>query len=185
MINNRIGINPEDFIKRMNAMKEALELKINELQKLRRLMKQYDGKMFNKNLPKAINKGGKYTAYISKSSYSNRKSFRIFLNKYRLPELVQGWYINQDLFDEYADIEGKEIELNRRFNFAGFDTFCKENIQEYRKYLAQVEKDLLDGLQRLQEAEQVARYYQSLVKSFSEYAQSHYDRSFQQTYFRN
>jgi hypothetical protein len=185
MINNRIGINPEDFTKRMNAMKVALELKINELQNLRRLLKQYDGKMFNKNLPEAINKGGKYIAYISKSSYSNRKSFRVSLKNYRLPELVQGWYINQDLFDEYADIEGKEIELNRRFNFAGFDTFCKEKIQKYRQYLAQVEKDLLDGLQRLQEAEQVARYYQQLVKGFSEFAQSHYDRSFQQTYFRN
>jgi hypothetical protein len=107
------------------------------------------------------------------------------LKNYRLPELVQGWYLNEPLFDEYADIEGKEIELNRRFNFDGFDTFCREKIQKYRQYLAQVEKDLLDGLQRLQEAEQVARYYHSLVKSFSEYAQSHYNRSFQQPYFRN
>lgn len=184
MRQDRIGIDPQDFTERMTAMKEVLELKIEELQNLRRLMKQYDGKMFNKNLPEAINKGGKYIAYISKSSYSPRKSFRISLKKYRLPDIVQNWYINEALFDEYADIEGKEIELNRRFNYAGFDTFCRESIQKYRQYLAQVEKDLLDGLQRLQEAEQVARYYASLVKSFSEFAQSHYDRSFQQTYFR-
>ncbi len=184
MINNRIDISPEDFTKRMNAMKEALELKINELQNLRHLLKQYDGKMFNCRIPEAINKNGKYIVSISKSSYSNRKSFTIRLKKYRLSELVQGWYLNEELFDEYTDIEGKEIELNRRFNYAAFDTFCKEKIQKYRQYLAQVEKDLLDGLQRLQEAEQVARYYQSLVKGFSEYAQSHYSRSFQQTYFR-
>ena len=181
---NRIGINPKDFTQRMTAMKETLEFKINELQKLRHLMKQYDGKMFNKNLPEAINKGGKYVAYISRSSYNPRKGFRVYLKNYHMPELVRNWYVPEELFDEYADIEGKEIELNRRFNFAGFDTFCKENIQEYRKYLAQVEKDLLDGLQRLQEAEQVARYYQQLVSSFSEFAQSHYNRSFQQTYFR-
>lgn len=184
MINHIIGINPEDFVKRTTAMKETLEFKISELQNLRQLMKQYDGKMFNCRIPEAINKNEKYIVSISKSSYSNRKSFTIRLKKYRLPELVQGWYLNEELFDEYADIEGKEIELNRRFNFAAFDTFCKEKIQKYRQYLAQVEKDLLDGVQRLKEAEQVARYYQQLVKSFSEFSQSHYSRDFQQTYFR-
>lgn len=101
-----------------------------------------------------------------------------------MPGPVRDWYITDYMFNEYVDIQGKEIELNRRFNYAAFDTFCKEKIQKYRQYLSDVERDLLDGIQRLREAEQVARYYQQLVSSFSDFAQSAYSRNFQQTYFK-
>jgi hypothetical protein len=182
---NRINIDETKFIERLEVLKETLQLHIDEVQELRRLMKKYDGKAFNCRIPEAITKEGKYTASIFKSSYSNRKSLQICLKDYHVPEPVRDWYISDYMFNEYVDIQGKEIELNRRFNYAAFDTFCKEKIQKYRQYLADVERDLLDGIQRLREAEQVARYYKQLISSFSEYTQSTYNRNFQQNYFRN
>lgn len=183
-MSNRINIDEKKFVERLQILKETLQLHIDEVQELRRLMKKYDGKAFNCRIPEAITKEGKYTASIFKSSYSNRKSLQICLKGYRVPEPVRDWYISDYMFNEYVDIQGKEIELNRRFNYAAFDTFCKEKIQKYRQYLSDVERDLLDGIQRLREAEQVARYYQQLVSSFSDFAQSAYSRNFQQTYFK-
>jgi hypothetical protein len=107
------------------------------------------------------------------------------MKDYHTPELIRDWYISDDIFYEYTDIEGREIETNRRFNYAAFETFCKAKIQKYRQYLADIERDLLDGIQRLREAEQVARYYKQLISSFSDYTQSTYNRNFQQNYFRN
>jgi hypothetical protein len=182
---NRINIDETKFIERLTTMKAALQFHIDELQNIRRLMKQFDGKVFNCRIPETINRGGKYIAYISKSSYSPRKSLRIIKKDYHTPELIRDWYISDDIFYEYTDIEGREIETNRRFNYAAFETFCKAKIQKYRQYLADVERDLLDGIQRLREAEQVARYYKQLISSFSDYTQSTYNRSFQQNYFRN
>lgn len=182
---NRINIDETKFIERLTTMKAALQFHIDELQNIRRIMKQFDGKVFNCRIPEAVNRTGKYTCSIFKSSYSNRKSLQICLKDYHTPQVARDWYLSDYVFNEYVDIEGKEIESNRRFNYAAFETFCKEIIQKYRQYLAEVDRDLLDGIQRLREAEQVARYYKQLVSSFSEYTQSAYSRSFQQTYFRN
>ena len=184
MTTPRIGINEADFVERLTIIKGTLQLHIDELQNVRHLMKQFDGKAFNCRIAEAVNRTGKYTCYISKSSYSSRKSLEISLKDYRLPEEARHWYISDKIFNEYVDIQRKEIEVNRRFNYAAFETFCKAKIQEYRQYLAEVERDLLDGVQRLREAEQVAMYYQQLVAGFSGYIQSTYSRSFQQTYFK-
>lgn len=184
-MNNRINIDEKKFVERLQILKETLQLHIDEVQELRRLMKKFDGKAFNCRIPEAITKEGKYTASIFKSSYSNRKSLQICLKGYHVPGPVRDWYITDYIFNEYADIKGKEIAVNNRFNYAAFDTFCKEQIQQYRQYLAQVDKDLLDGIQRLKETEQVARYYKSLVRGFSEFVQSTYSSNFKQTYFKN
>ena len=179
MRNNTLGIDLQKFTDASTAVKSDLENVIAALQTLRQVTKQFDGKMFNKRIFEAITATKKFYAYKTDSG-----SFHVSFSDIRLCEHSRHWYIYDSLTISAKETAADPIVINRRFNHANYDKHIRDRIQQYRQYIAEIDKDLLDAQERLQEAEQAARYYLQLVQSFSGFAKSKYQQNFTIQSFR-
>lgn len=179
-------IDKKTFTETLETVKAFHLETVAELQELRQICKPLDGKMFNRRIPAYIvDKGGdKYRAHIR----GDKPDWRTLEISTRRPIPYNQCYkyeLSQTLFASWVNRpegDGTQLVRDKRFSYSDFNKQVAAYVQSTREKIAAIDKDLLDGLERLEEFERAAAYARQMYHSFSSIAKQAFLPS--QSYFR-
>lgn len=160
--------------------KRRMEIIIEAQEEILHSLDEFDGKVYNIRIVNALKEkfADKYTVYI----YGERKELVIKLRQHTSEASRLFNYNNDTVFDELKRTITDEEE--KRFDAKKFRAKLMTEIEDNRQRLSEIIDDLDNGEARLKEAEMVRGYYEKIVKGFSRFTQSRFDREFQITYIR-
>jgi len=133
----------------LNREKKLLQKKLVGLYTLREFFPSLHGKIYNVRIRKAI-------AELPGLGCIERGLMEIYLDDegYNLRQVL---HLNRDILDE----SGKRLDNEK------IQAKIQEQLQEYRKEIAEIDQDLLDGWERFQEILNIKQYYKRLFNKFS------------------
>lgn len=163
----------------IKAMMESLEEEKERLwkvievqQKVRQIVKKWDGKKINKRISEDIEKQEKLQCYIGRGrrattsweitirGVGNRSAGYNYSNVF--------WCCNTEYL---KDEKG-------RLDYSKFNNMILASIQQNRKKLAEVNSDLIFGKETLKEVEIAGEYYRDLVRGLSSHLRSEFFNNF-------
>lgn len=139
----------EKMAEYLNRKKELLQKKLVGLYTLREFFPSLHGKIYNVRVRNAIDE-------LPGLGCLNRNLMEIYLDD-ECYDFRQVLYLT----DEVLDDSGKRLDNEK------IQAKIREQLQEYRKEISEIDQDLSDGWERFQEILKIKQYYKGLFNKFS------------------
>ncbi|BAL84654.1 hypothetical protein SELR_pSRC400030 (plasmid) [Selenomonas ruminantium subsp. lactilytica TAM6421] len=146
----------ETLLKKIDERKQTIEKYLVGLYTLREFFPSVDGKIYNVRIRRAINELPDIDCY--ESSWCLFRVYREDIHGYEERDFIS--FTDEHLLDE----TGKRVDSEKAIKW------INSEVQSYRKCLAELERDRLDGWERFEELQKIKTYYESQWRKFSSVA---------------